>query len=78
MTWYWYQVGTRLTSSQYAVKFLETIQTLTRQPVESSIVVVTYVSSGENNESELRQKIEPMVMEMRSWNEQRVALGEQR
>jgi len=75
LIWYWYQVGPSVTSSQNRVKLLETLRALTLQPVESSIVVVSVISSSENNEAELREQLERRADRVMSWNRERVDMG---
>ena len=77
LIWYWYQVGPSVTSSRSRVKLLETLRALTLQPVESSVVVVSVISSGQNNEAELREQVGRHADRVMSWNRERIDLGRQ-
>lgn len=77
LIWYWYQVGSTVTSSQNTVKLLEALRALTLQPVESSIVVVSFIGSTENRAAELREQLERHADRVMSWNRERVELGTQ-
>lgn len=75
LIWYWYQVGSSVTSSQNTVKLLEALRAVTLRPVESSIVVVSVISSNEGNAAELREQLERHAGRVMAWNDERVELG---
>ena len=78
LIWYWYQGGSSITSSAVRVKVLETLQILTLQPAESSVVVVSAFGSEGENEEQLRDRISDHAKRLMSWNDERVALGRAR
>ena len=75
LIWYWYHVGSSITSSPMRVKVSETLRALTLQPSESSVVVVSVTSSNEGNAADLRKQLGKHADRIMKWNRRRVALG---
>ena len=72
LTWYWYQVGSRLSTSDFGVKLLETMHAVTRQPAESSVVVLSAMSTETENLAALDAELHRHVARVSEWNLRRV------
>jgi hypothetical protein len=57
------------------VKFLEALQLLTFDPVESSVVVIAVAGDSQSEMDTLRKELERHANQIMRWNRERVALG---
>ena len=59
LLWYWYEVGGRVTGSEFKVKLLEAWSAMQLKQVSSSLYVVT--AEGRFSENELRDRLHRTV-----------------
>jgi EpsI family protein len=75
LIWFWYQVGPSVSGNETHVKFLEALQLLTFDPVESSVVVIAVAGDSQSEMDTLRNELERHTNQIMRWNRERVALG---
>src|SRR5690606_12212971 len=68
LTWYWYQVGDVVTSSELRVKLLEARSALRFKALESSVVAVTVAAENGEDVQQLRTLVEPHAQAAIMWN----------